>query len=85
MYINLENNLNEKISIDLIRFLRQMFPIFVSLAVVENGVRLLKGKSILRINDSMASLGQGVFQECLRYSFILIMKLLIFYYSLVFQ
>jgi hypothetical protein len=45
-----------------------MFPIFASLVVVENGIRILKGKSILRVNDSVASLGQGVFQECLRYS-----------------
>ncbi|XP_054162262.1 alkylglycerol monooxygenase-like [Oppia nitens] len=48
------------------RYVEEMFPIFVSLIVAENAVRLLKGKSILRINDSIASLGQGVFQECLR-------------------
>jgi hypothetical protein len=46
-----------------------MFPIFASLVVVENGIRILKGKSILRVNDSVASLGQGIFQECLRYTF----------------
>lgn len=43
-----------------------MFPIFVMIAIIENGVRLLKGKSILRLNDSMASLSQGIFQECFR-------------------
>jgi hypothetical protein len=44
-----------------------MFPIFIILAFAENGLRLLKGKSILRANDTIASISQGLFQECVRY------------------
>jgi hypothetical protein len=44
-----------------------MFPIFIVLALAENGLRLLKGKSILRANDTIASISQGLFQECIRY------------------
>lgn len=44
----------------------QMFPFFVLMAFLENGIRLITGKGILRVNDSIASLSQGVFQECLR-------------------
>ncbi len=44
-----------------------MFPIFIVLALAENGLRLLKGKSILRANDTIASISQGLFQECVRY------------------
>ncbi|XP_074599430.1 alkylglycerol monooxygenase isoform X3 [Brevipalpus obovatus] len=44
----------------------KMFPFFVLMAFLENGIRLITGKGILRVNDSIASLSQGVFQECLR-------------------
>lgn len=57
-----------------------MFPIFVLAAVLEVGVRLLQGKSILRLNESVASLSAGIFQECLRIkvrSFELIMYCLV--------
>ncbi|CAG2115585.1 unnamed protein product, partial [Medioppia subpectinata] len=51
---------------DVPRYVAEMFPVFIALAVAENGIRLLKGKSILRPNDTMASIGQGIFQECIR-------------------
>ena len=44
-----------------------MFPVFITLALAENGLRLLRGKSILRTNDTIASIGQGIFQECIRF------------------
>ena len=45
----------------------QMFPALVFIAVLENVVRFLKGKSILRVNDSIASLASGIFQDCFRW------------------
>ena len=43
-----------------------MFPFFVLLSFLENGFRLLGGKTISRINDTVASVSQGIFQDCLR-------------------
>lgn len=43
-----------------------MYPAIVALMILENAIRLLKGKGIYRINDTFASLASGIFQECLR-------------------
>ena len=42
------------------------------MAIIENIVRLIKRKSILRLNDSIVSIAQGIFHECVRSVFILI-------------
>lgn len=47
----------------------QMFSVFILLAIIENALRLLKGKPILRLNDSIASLSSGIFQDCFRLVF----------------
>ena len=47
-------------------FLCKMLPVFIALGVAENFVRLVKGKPILRTNDTIASISQGIFQECVR-------------------
>ena len=43
-----------------------MFPCFILLSFIENGIRLIQWKKILRANDTMASISQGIFQECIR-------------------
>lgn len=43
-----------------------MFPVFFFAAIVENGIRLLQGKNSIRVNETVGSLSQGIFQECLR-------------------
>ncbi|XP_054156015.1 alkylglycerol monooxygenase-like [Oppia nitens] len=48
------------------RYVEEMFPVFIALAIAENGLRLVKGKPIYRFNDTIASVGQGIFQECVR-------------------
>ena len=44
------------------------------MALIENLFRLIKGKPILRVNDSIASIAQAIFQECVRYAFIFFKK-----------
>lgn len=44
----------------------QMFPFFILLSVLENVARFFAGKSISRMNDTVASISQGIFQDCLR-------------------
>lgn len=43
-----------------------MFPVFFFVAIFENAIRLLQGRSPSRINETVGSLSQGIFQECLR-------------------
>lgn len=43
-----------------------MFPVFFFSVIAENGIRLLQGKSSIRVNETVGSLSQGIFQECLR-------------------
>lgn len=44
-----------------------MFPVFIFLAFVENLIRFFSGKSILRLNDSIASISSGLVQDCFRF------------------
>lgn len=49
-------------------------------AILELGIRVLQGRSMIRLNESLASLSGGIFQECLRIkmrSFELIMYCLV--------
>lgn len=48
------------------RYVTEMFPVFFMAAILENSIRLLQGRSSIRINESIGSLSQGIFQECLR-------------------
>lgn len=43
-----------------------MFPVFVVASVVENLIRMLQGRCPIRVNETVGSLSQGIFQECLR-------------------
>lgn len=44
----------------------QMFPVFVAASIGENLIRVLQGRSLIRVNETVGSLSQGIFQECLR-------------------
>jgi len=48
------------------RLVVEMLPFFILLSVFENAVRYLTGRGILRMNDTVASFSQGMFQDCLR-------------------
>ncbi|KAJ6224895.1 hypothetical protein RDWZM_003440 [Blomia tropicalis] len=48
------------------RYVTQLFPSLILIAVIENLIRLIRGKSLLRVNDSIASLSSGIFQDCFR-------------------
>lgn len=43
-----------------------MFPVFVVASVLENLIRMMQGKCSIRVNETVGSLSQGIFQECLR-------------------
>jgi len=43
-----------------------MFPVFFLVAILENVIRLIQGKNSIRVNETIGSLSQGIFQECLR-------------------
>lgn len=43
-----------------------MFPVFFVAAIIENAIRLLQGRHSIRVNETVGSLSQGIFQECLR-------------------
>ncbi|KAG9511096.1 Alkylglycerol monooxygenase [Fragariocoptes setiger] len=48
------------------RYVTEMFPVFVFMSVIENAVKLIQGKHLLRVNESIGSLSAGIFQECFR-------------------
>ncbi|KAH9526394.1 hypothetical protein DERF_000492 [Dermatophagoides farinae] len=64
------------------RYVSEMFPVFIFLAFIENLIRFFSGKSILRLNDSIASISSGLVQDCFR---IHIRSLEVFCYCLVFE
>ena len=43
-----------------------MFPVFFVAAIFENLIRIIQNKNSLRVNETIGSLSQGIFQECLR-------------------
>ncbi|UXI18153.1 FCH domain only protein 2 [Sarcoptes scabiei] len=48
------------------RYAAEMFPVFVLLVTIENIIRFISGKKLSRINDSVASIGGAIFQDCFR-------------------
>ena len=55
----------------------QLYPALIFVVIIENAIRLLKGKSLPRVNDSIASLSSGIFQDCFRWASFLLLILLI--------
>uniref|UniRef100_A0A2S2QLQ6 Alkylglycerol monooxygenase n=1 Tax=Sipha flava TaxID=143950 RepID=A0A2S2QLQ6_9HEMI len=45
----------------------QAWPYFLTLLVLENGLRLWQRKEILRLNDSITSMSHAILQECAKF------------------
>ncbi|OTF71881.1 hypothetical protein BLA29_004188 [Euroglyphus maynei] len=49
------------------RYVSEMFHVFIFLAFIENIIRFCRGKTIIRLNDSIASISSGLVQDCFRF------------------
>lgn len=48
------------------RYVSEMYAVWMFTATFETIVRIIQGKNACRINETIASVSQGIFQECLR-------------------
>lgn len=48
------------------RYVEEMFPVFIMIGFVEIIIRFIQGKVSLKLNQSIASLSAGIFQEAFR-------------------
>lgn len=48
------------------RYVSEMYAVWVAVAIFETIVRFIQGKNACRINETLGSISQGIFQECFR-------------------